>query len=78
MVTNAEPVEEAQPHERLVEATRLIIAGHPQGSTRRIILYSVLGVSALAGIALHGVVGLVFGGIALVALLLLAMTDQLA
>jgi hypothetical protein len=76
VVTNPQAVEpEPSRNERVV---RDVIAGHPEGAVRRIVLYLVLGVAALGGIALDGIVGLVFGGIALIALLLLAMTDQLA
>ena len=53
---------------------REIVAGHPQGAIRRIILYVIVAVALLA----DGTVGILAGGIGLVALLLLAMSDQLA
>lgn len=54
----------------LARAARLLIAGHEFGAVRRIVLYVIAGVSLLAAgpIAVLG----------LTALLLLALTDQLA
>ena len=69
MVTNPE-AEEAPPtrEERIEEAARVLIAGHPRGAVRRIILYLLafaLIVSPLPGLAVAP-------------LALLALTDALA
>ena len=61
-------------HERLRE----IVAGHPQGAIRRIILYSVVGAAMVASIGIDGVAGIIIGTIGMISLMLLAMSDQLA
>lgn len=78
MVRNAfEDADETRPkHE---EFARTVIAGHPQGAVRRIILYVLIGGLIVAGMADIGTLaGVVMGSIAIMLLFLLAMTDQLA
>lgn len=78
MVTNAE-VEELETREEWAESlARTVIAGHPQGAVRRITLYVILAALTVLGIGIDGVVGLGLGALALVVLMLLAMTDSLA
>ena len=78
MVSNPEQDEQETKADEVEAAARVIIAGHPQGAVRRIVLYIVLALCVFIGIVADGPVGLVSGGFALVALLLLSMTDQLA
>lgn len=56
---------------------RTVLAGHPQGSVRRIVLYLVEVVALLTAVSFGGALGLLFAIIAVVAALLLALTDQL-
>lgn len=77
MVTIAEQEEEAPPEaETLI---RNIIAGHPQGSVRRIALYVTVALSlVLAATAAPMAISAAALAVGLTALLLLATTDQLA
>lgn len=59
-------------------AARLAIAGHEQGAVRRIVMYTALGIIVLGLAASAGVPGMIAGGFALMLLMLLAMSDQLA
>lgn len=82
MVTTPEEIEEPptrleQVREDVEAFTRIIIAGSPVGAVRRIVLYLVIGI-ALLPLATGGPAGIVVGGVGLIALLLLAMTDHLA
>lgn len=76
MVTNPmDPVDEPT---QTNKAVRNLIAGSPNGAVRRIALYVVAGLSLTTLIAFAGLAGIIIGGIGIIALLLLAMTDQLA
>jgi len=80
MVTNAEQADPGLPIEEQAEMfARNVIAGHPQGSVRRIILYSALA-GNLMGLAIltngHPL-GIAMGVIGAVAFVLLLATDQL-
>lgn len=66
--------EEPTDAERAEGIVRNAIAGSPQGMVRRTILYTVVAVALLSG----SVFGLFASGVGLIALLLLAMSDQLA
>jgi hypothetical protein len=70
--------EPTEPRETREEYIREIIAGDRRGSIRRIVLYLVVAVSGLTALTLDGVAGVIFGGIAVIALLLLGFTDNLA
>jgi hypothetical protein len=73
MVTTPEVEESPTTEDKIKAATRSVIAGHPQGAVRRIVLWVLA--FALAGTAMltaYAVVPL------LVVLALLAATDQLA
>jgi hypothetical protein len=59
-------------------AVRLIIAGSDVGAIRRIILYVIAAVSLLVLATGAGTGGLIVGGFGLVALMLTAMSDNLA
>lgn len=74
MVTN--PEEEPTEPTAAERGARSVIAGHPQGAVRRIVLYLV----AVTGLALASTVGLETLGlfVGLIALMLLAATDRLA
>jgi hypothetical protein len=78
LVTNpdAEPVEPTAP-ERAEAGLRYVIAGHPAGAIRRILLYLVAAV-ALFMLGASTPLGIIGGGLGLIALLLLAMSDQLS
>jgi len=78
MVSNPEKTTEEKDHAEAEEFIRSVVAGHPQGAVRRIILYIVLGLCIVIGLVTDGIFGLLSGGFAIVALLLLAMSDQLA
>jgi hypothetical protein len=79
------PEDEPQPTEaevrrdKLEAAARMVIAGHPQGAVRRIILYVVL-VSCIGLLYALGGVPAAAGALvgSLIAALLLALTDNLA
>ena len=51
------------------------LTGTPQGRVRRPTLFALASIGVIISIAFNGVVGLVAGGLALIAILLLAMTD---
>jgi len=69
MVTNADaPQAEPTRSERADEAMRTVVAGHPQGAIRRIVLYTVT----------FGLVVSPVPVLAVIPLTLLALTDQLA
>lgn len=75
MVTTPEP-EKPEPtrEERLEGVGRNLIAGHPRGAVRRIVLYAIV----YAAIGALGGTMWFFSVIGMVALTLLALTDQLA
>lgn len=52
------------------------VTGDRTGRTRRPTLFMVAAVGVLVSLALDGIVGLVAGGLALIAILLLAMSDS--
>ena len=69
--------EENEEEARALTAQRIVrsaVAGHPMGSVRRILLYIIVAVALFA----DGLGGTIVGGAGLIALLLLAMSDQLA
>jgi hypothetical protein len=69
MVTNAEPEEEEQePETRVEEAVRAVVAGHPQGAVRRILLYLLVILLVISPFPL----------LALLPVVLLGLTDSLA
>lgn len=72
-----EPQEVETVKDRYVRFGREIIAGEERGAVRRIILYVLVAV-ALIALAGDGLFGLFFGGLGIIALLLLGMTDNLA
>jgi hypothetical protein len=77
MVTTPEQEEEAPPVGETV--IRNLIAGHPQGSVRRIALYVTVALSlVLAATAAPMAISVTALAVGLTALLLLATTDQLA
>lgn len=79
MVTNPEQKEdEESAHEEAEEFIRTVVAGHPQGALRRIVLYLLLGAFMMIGVYVDGGLGILSAIFGLTALLLLAMTDQLA
>jgi hypothetical protein len=75
MVTNAEDtlIEVDSPAERVEHGIRYLIAGHPDGAVRRIILYGIVAVAVGVG-SVSGI----YSAIAIGALLLLALTDNYA
>lgn len=62
------PEDEPTVQEKAEPIVRSLIAGHPEGAVRRIVLYVVAGALVLSPLP----------GLAIIPLLLLAMTDQLA
>ena len=66
--------DEPTPAVRVESGIREVIAGHPQGAVRRIILYAVLGLD----LVVTGALPLVGLGAGVVLIVLLAATDQLA
>jgi hypothetical protein len=75
VVTNAEDTlnDEDSKQVRVEHGIRYLIAGHPDGAVRRIILYGIVAVAVGAG-SVSGI----YAAIAIAALLLLALTDQYA
>jgi hypothetical protein len=71
------PEEDKTPVERAEPIIRSAIAGHPQGAIRRIILYVLVASAVLLSASLDGLAAIIFAIVAVVALLLLALTDQL-
>lgn len=72
MVTNAETAEGPPTKEEKAEGiARSVIAGHPQGAVRRIILYVIVGASMVVGIEWQAAV------VGIIALMLLLATDSL-
>ena len=67
----------AERAEPVVSATRVLLTGDPNGRVRRPLLYAVASFGTVVAIYLDGPVGLILGGIAIVALMLLAWTDNL-
>lgn len=53
------------------------LTGTPTGRTRRKTLYTLAMVGTVIGLALDGAVGIIAGLVALIAMLLLAMTDDI-
>lgn len=76
-MTNADVEEPVDVHQHASEVARTVIAGHPQGSVRRIVLYVTTAVFAVGGYAVGGLAGLALGSVALIALLLLGFSDDL-
>ena len=74
MVTLAEEEVIETTTDKAEAAARNVIAGHPQGAVRRIVLYTVIGVSFAA--CLLGATPFALVGLA--ATVLLSSTDQLA
>lgn len=62
--------------QRASTTVRVALTGDPDGRVRRKILFLLAGIGSVASIALDGVLGLVLGIAGVVALLLLAMTDD--
>ena len=62
---------------RVESGLREVIAGHPQGAVRRIVLYDVLGVALIVTLAIPPITGLAVI-VAVIAWAMLATTDQLA
>ena len=58
------------------DQVRRTLTGDTEGRIRRPALFLIAEVGIIAALATDGIVGLVAGGLALVAVLLLAMTDQ--
>jgi hypothetical protein len=58
--------------EQAEAAARIIVAGSSVGAMRRIVLYVIVGIALAAG----GTVGVLAGLVGIIAILLLAMTDQ--
>lgn len=52
------------------------LTGNPSGRTRRPTLFAIAAIGIIVTLILDGAVGLVAGGLALIAILLLAMTDN--
>lgn len=52
------------------------LTGAPSGRTRRPTLFVIAGIGVVITLAVGGPAGLVAGGLALIAILLLAMTDS--
>lgn len=78
IVTNAElEPEDPTRTERAIEAARVLIAGHPQGAIRRIMLYAIV-IPAVLVASTGGTVGLAAAIVANACVTLLALTDQLA
>ena len=82
MVTTAEldPKLEEDITYDLQRAVRSAVAGHPQGAVRRIVLYAVVTIAFVVAVLAPAptAVGIAALAVALTALLLLAVTDQLA
>lgn len=51
------------------------VTGHPSGRVRRPTLFALAALGVLITLAADGVIGLVAGGVALIAIMLLAMSD---
>ena len=58
------------------DQVRRTLTGDTEGKLRRPVLFLLTEVGIIAALANDGIVGLLLGGIALIAVLLLAMTDQ--
>lgn len=76
--TRGIPEPEQTVAERAVPVLRNVIAGHPQGAVRRIVLYVIGAASIVASASVGGGLGLILAVVAVIAVLLLALTDQLA
>jgi hypothetical protein len=72
------PEPEPSGAERVETGIRTVLAGHPRGAIRRIVLYLVVVIFSIAGIGIGGTLGLILGAISIGALTILAATDQLA
>lgn len=78
MATTRNQPEPDEPGPTREEFMREVIAGDKRGAVRRISLYVVVATAGFAALALDGVAVVIFGCLALIALLLLGFTDQLA
>lgn len=56
--------------------TRVAMTGDPNGRVRRKVLFLTAALGILAALVLDGALGILLGGLGLIALLLLAMTDD--
>lgn len=63
--------------DRVMPVVRSVLAGHEQGAIRRIILYVVAVTGVIAAVGVGGGLGLLLAIVAVIATLLLALTDQL-
>jgi hypothetical protein len=71
-----EPEVQSTLAERATEVYRYAMTGDPSGRIRRKTLFVLAEVGVVIAIALDGLSGLLGGGVAMIALLLLAMTDD--
>jgi Ca2+/Na+ antiporter len=61
---------------RVEESLRVAVTGDPKGRVRRKVLFMVVAICVLVGLATDGAAGLIAAGLGLMALLLLAMNDD--